>query len=155
MKLLNKLLNKYNQPHVETTIVSYASESSNDNCLVVFDKFPKFSINQRPLTQKQNNVKQWNIYLVRGISENSFPQTSLTRDRKSPIPDESVNHQKNYPRQDIIFRMKFFHLVWSISIKTHHQTSLATNRKSFFPDQSVNQGSYSTCKKAKKCNVAL
>ena len=38
-----KLLNKYNQPHVETTIVSYASESSNDNCFVVlvsknFDK---------------------------------------------------------------------------------------------------------------------
>ena len=57
MKILNKLLNKYNQPHVETTIVSYAIESSNDNCLVVLDKFPKISTNQRPLTQKQNNVK--------------------------------------------------------------------------------------------------
>ena len=131
MKLLNKLSNEYNQPHVETTIVSYASESSNDNCLVVLDKFPKISTNQRPLTQKQNNVKQWNIYLVRAIIENSFPQTSLTRDRKSPIPDESVNHQKKLSQTRYYFH--YFHLVWSISIKTHHQTSLATNRKYTLP----------------------
>ena len=58
MNLLNRLLIKYNQPHLETNIVSYASESSNDNCLVILDKFPKISTNQRPLTQKQNNVKQ-------------------------------------------------------------------------------------------------
>ena len=108
MKLLNKLLNKYNQPHVETTIVSYASESSNDNCLVVLDKFPKISTNQKPLKQKQNNVKQWNIYLVRGISENSFPQTSLTRDRKSPIPDESVNYQKKLSQTRYYFQDEVF-----------------------------------------------
>ena len=42
---------------VRTTNVASKESKSSNNCLVVLDKFLKISTNQRPLTQKQRNVK--------------------------------------------------------------------------------------------------